>query len=149
MNNTNVEYGFDYSFHMSVAVTIAIILLTVAILGSSRCQRKERSKRPVCYDCKTQTLYTYTLTSNWKPPRVVPVTTWKLFANQPEVHRFERGVDPFYSQPVAEGGRFENPQQSQTNAQQASGLPLVGVSTVPSWIPRLELEVDLPPTQST
>ena len=144
INSTDVDvFSLAHDYRASLVVIIAIIASTVAISGSSRRQRKGR-KEPVCYDCKTQSQYTFTLTLDWDRPRVVPINTWKLFWNQAEIHRFVRGADPFYSRPVAVGGGFEAREVKKaksrqgentsipTNSENASGVPAVDEEELPS-----------------
>ena len=111
-SNTSV-FDYVYEYRGTLVSCIAIIISTVAILGSSRCQRRNREKRPeckpppICFDCSTQTQYTFTLTFPWGNPRVVPVATWKNLCKLPEVCRFPKGSNPFYTEPIIATGAFE------------------------------------------
>ena len=115
-------FDYVYDYRATLVSFVAIIISTVAILGSSLRQRRKKKEgipeckpapvAPICFDCTTQSQYSYTLTLKWGNPRVVPVATWKLLQELPEVCRFTRGANPFYSEPITTAGALERTEKA-------------------------------------
>ena len=85
-----------------VGAILTVIVLAVAVVAQiGRTRRKKK------VDSQTQTSYTFvrTVSFGWKPPKVVPLTKWKLSSGTPEVWRLNTTDDPFYARPILTAGQ--------------------------------------------